>query len=356
MQPRTQDVPGYYVWQVSGQPVVVHIRLDLIDRLAAEVMRGFGAIPKRGAEVGGVLLGTMRPGSPSIVRIEDFEPVACHYRRGPSYLFTEDDSAALEQAFERWKPDPSRPLQAVGYFRSDTRDGFSLGHEDIALLDHFFPSPAHVALLVKPYASKVSVGGFFVRHEGVFPESTPLEFPFRSRELSGEEPPPPIFLDRPPAAMDRAPASADWDELISGDDLVSGDSAPAKRRFGNWVWIPISFMFLLLGGALGYEVAVTIASRGNAGSSPDYSPSLSVTKSGGNLSVKWDGQSVAVRSAQRGLLEIDDSGYTKSVQLDAAQLQNGTLIYRNSTNTVHFRLTVYPRARLSIVETTDWKE
>ena len=339
----TQDVPGYYVWQASGKPVEVRLLTDLVDRIASEIMRGFGALPKRAVEVGGLLLGTITPGSPSVVRIEDFEPVPCHYRRGPSYLFTEDDSAAFEQAFERSKPDPSRPIYAVGYFRGHTRDGLSLAPEDVELLDQFFPGPAHVALLVKPFATEVSIAGFFVREDGIFSETTPLEFPFSRRELTGEEPPPRRSLpERPPAP----PVEAAY----PGRAPV----APKLRR--SWIWIPLSFIFLVLGAALGYQVAVNLGSRATAGSPQDYSLSLSVSKIGGNLTVKWDGQSAAVRAAQRGLLEIDDSGYTKSVQLDAAQLQNGTLIYRNSTKTVHFRLTVYPKARLSVIETLDWKE
>jgi hypothetical protein len=43
------------------------------------------------------------------------------------------------------------------------------------------------------------------------------------------------------------------------------------------------------------------------------------------------------------------------VDLDGPQLQNGTLIYRNSTNAVRFRLTVYPTARSSVTETLSWK-
>jgi hypothetical protein len=314
-------------------------------------MRGFGAVPKRGAEAGGLLLGTITPGSPSIVRIDDFEPIPCHYRRGLSYLFTEDDSAAFEQAFERYKPDPSRSIYAVGYFRGHTREGLSLAPEDVELLDQFFPGPAHVALLVKPFATKVSVAGFFVREDGVFPETTPLEFPFGRRELTGEERPPRrSLLERRPRADDsRTPAPV-------GDLAYPGQVPAASKPRSNWVWIPLSFIFLLLGAALGYQAAVNLGSRAAAGSPQDYLLSLSVMKTGGNLTVKWDGQSAAVRAASRGLLEIDDSGYTKSVQLDAAQLQNGSLIYRNSTKTVHFRLTVYPKARLSIIETLDWKE
>ena len=78
----------------------------------------------------------------------------------------------------------------MGYFRSHTRDGLALGTEDIELLDHFFAGPYTVALLVKPFATKVSQAGIFIRENGVFPATTPLEFPFRRQELTGQEPPP----------------------------------------------------------------------------------------------------------------------------------------------------------------------
>ena len=80
MGTRTQDTE-YFVWEVPGKPIRVHLHLEVVDRVAAEAMRGFGAVPKRGAEVGGVLIGTIEPGDPSIVRIEDFEPVECDYKR-----------------------------------------------------------------------------------------------------------------------------------------------------------------------------------------------------------------------------------------------------------------------------------
>ena len=78
MDPSAQAVPGYYAWELPGKPVVIHISLDVIDRISIDVMRGFGAVPKRGAEVGGVLLGTietMEDGGQTLVRIEDYEPL-----------------------------------------------------------------------------------------------------------------------------------------------------------------------------------------------------------------------------------------------------------------------------------------
>ncbi len=181
MEASSQPAPGDYVWEVPGKPVSVHIDLDVVDRIAAEVMRGFGAVPKRGAEVGGVLIGTIEPGDPAIVRVEDYEPVRCDYKRGPSYLFTAEDRAEFEDACERWMPDATRPAYAVGYFRSQTRgnptggnpsnQALPLAPEDVELMDRHFPAPEHVALIVKPYGTKVSVGGFFAREDGVFPEA-----------------------------------------------------------------------------------------------------------------------------------------------------------------------------------------
>src|SRR5271154_7484672 len=98
MASRIQDAPGYYVWDAPGQPAIIHLHLDVLDRLSAEAMRGFGAVPKRGAEVGGLLLGSIEPGRaghPAVVRIEDFEAVECEYQRGPSYLFTNDGKGIL---------------------------------------------------------------------------------------------------------------------------------------------------------------------------------------------------------------------------------------------------------------------
>lgn len=87
----------------------------------------------------------------------------------------------------------------------------------------------------------------------------------------------------------------------------------------------------------------------------DFSLGLSVTRSDDNLSVRWDRDAAAIHAASRGVLEIEDGSYTKSVDLDPAQLNNGSIIYRNSSGSVRFRLVVYPRARISVTETVDWK-
>ncbi len=356
---------GYYVWQADGKPVIVHLHLDVVDRILAEVMRGFGAVPKRGAEVGGILIGSIEHGDVSIVRIDDFEAVECGYKRGPSYLLSEEDAAEFADAVRRWEPDATRPDYAVGYFRSHTRDGLSLGDEDIDLMDEYFPSPSHVALVIKPYGTKVSLAGFFIREDGRFPDMTPLEFPFRRRELTGEEAPPRrSMLERRPRTRAVAeiprPEIPGPEEHAGRDPLPSPGTAyavtlPSKSRLRSAIWIPLSFVFLLFGVALGMMIALTRSPGGSHGDAQDFSLGLSISKTDDNLSVKWDRQAPAIHAAQRGVLEIEDGSYTKSVDLDTAQLQNGSIIYRNSSGTVRFRLVVYPRARVSVVESAEWK-
>jgi hypothetical protein len=371
-----QELADYYVWEVPGKPVAVYIRWSVIDRLSAELMRGYGANPKRSAEVGGVLIGSVEEGSPTVVRVEDFEVVPCQYRRGPSYIFTQEDCEPFEQAGIR--------ADGVGYFRSHTRDGLSLGAEDIELLDHFFAGAATVALLVKPYATKVSVAGIFVRENGTFPATTPLEFPFRRLELTGQEPsarremserrPRRHEVERPPerspASYGHPPQDVRFPEPAAYEFLPernraekNPELAPAyatrterSRMRNGWVWIPLSFVFLLLGVALGFQAALSVGNRASNAAAADFSLSLSVTKVDQNLSVHWNRLAPAVRASQRGVLEIEEQGAVKPVDLDAAQLQNGTLIYRNATSDVRFRLTVFPKESVSVTESAEWRQ
>jgi hypothetical protein len=357
MEPTTQAVPAYFVWEVPGQALVIHMNLDLVDRLGAEIMRGFGAIPKRGAEVGGVLLGSIETGDVTVVRVEDFEAVPCEYQRGPSYLFEQDPRELFDLVCARWQPGPAHHIYAVGYYRSHTRAGPVMTREDIELLDQCFPFPAHVALLVKPYAAKASQAAFFVRQNGKFPETALFEFPFLRRELALEP------ADSPaPSKPDPAPLRIELPRPLNQpvDDPVDGDLAPsfadaAKPRSSGlpgWIWIPLSFVFLILGLLLGH--LLTKASHTNTDAA--FSLALSVVRTGDNLTVQWNHDAPAVRAAQKGVLEIEDGAYSKPVALDLAQLQGGSLIYRNSSNRVRFRLIVSVNARSSVTETLEWRQ
>jgi hypothetical protein len=365
MDPKPQDESGYYVWAPPGKDLAVHIHLYVLDNLLAEIMRGFGAVPKRGAEVGGVLIGSIERGDQTIVRIEDFEPVECGYTRGPSYRFNEQEQAAFADACQRWQPDAGRESYAVGYFRSHTRDGLSLAPEDTDLLDRYFTGPSHIALLVKPLITKASPAGFFFREDGVFQGETPLEFPFRRRELTGEEAPTHRPLtdrkrpERGPRALLPPRSRSDADMEFGGPSQPGHAYAtltPTTSRMKRWMFIPLSFVFLLLGVVLGIQVGLNMATKTAAVSVPDLSLALTVSKNDQDLTVRWNREAPAIRAAQKGVLEIQDGGFAKPVDLDAVHLQTGSIIYHNTTNAVQFRLIVYVNSRLTVTETLDWKQ
>jgi len=355
-----------------------------------DVMRGFGAVPKRGAEVGGILLGRAESGGKTVVTIDDFVLVPIEYKRSPSYLLSEEDARTFDAAVERARNSPDPLLHPIGYFRSHTRDGVGLGPEDIAIFRLHFPEPEAVALIIKPYATKVSQAGFYFKENGKFQSGPPLlEFPFRRRDLDPEAsgparrgrsagPPPDGAADRSP--LRRVPrerpehrplgfdaASESWTVPGSGRQAATPLSDPeaaltaellleSKRRGrGGWVWVPLSFIFLLLGVLLGFQAAQSMRPQLPPGSNEPYNLNVSVTKSGNDLQVRWDRQALAVRTAQKGLLTIEDGAYSRAVPLNASDLQSGSVVYPPYSNHVRFRLDVMVNARDTVTETVDWR-
>ena len=174
------SVPGYFTYQAPDSGPLIHLSLAALDGILAEVMTGFGAIPRRGAEVGGILAGKA---TSSEVWIEGFVMAECEHRRGPSFLLSEQDSESLARAFEAHRKLEHYP---VGIFRSNTRDENVITDEDRALFAKYFPAPAGTFLLVRPYAAKTSTGSFLVYNkDGTLPDSNAEVFPFQRWELEG---------------------------------------------------------------------------------------------------------------------------------------------------------------------------
>ena len=64
-----------YMWHPPGKRVSVRLSLDVVERLGFAVVEGFKSLPKRGLEVGGLLLGcTETPEDGTVISVQDFEP------------------------------------------------------------------------------------------------------------------------------------------------------------------------------------------------------------------------------------------------------------------------------------------
>ena len=116
-----------------------------------------------------------------MVSIADYDFIACDYSRGPLYRLSDADMGRFEQAIQQ-RPAAGRGV--AGFFRSHTRKGISLDADDLAFFQARFREPHHVALLVRPFATKASTAGLFIWENGkVNGDASYLEFPFRSSEL-----------------------------------------------------------------------------------------------------------------------------------------------------------------------------
>jgi TonB family protein len=215
------DLPSsggaYYIWQVPQKPIAVRLPLVLIDRLEQQTVESFRSLTSRGSEIGGLLLGGIVPGNPATVSVEDFELIQCDYSRGPLYRLSDADMSRFEKAIEQHASGAG--LRVAGFFRSHTRKGLCLDAEDVAFFEPRFHDPNHIVLLVRPFATKASAAGIFIRENGrISGDASLLEFPFRSSELGGgsrrlgmdaapSAPPQSQTVAEPPAA-NKAPARA----------------------------------------------------------------------------------------------------------------------------------------------------
>jgi hypothetical protein len=310
-------------------------------------------------------------GTELLVKVEDFEAVTCDHAAGPSYILSAGDRQNFDGAVRRWQRGSDRRIYAIGYYRGHTRDGVSLAAEDLALLDDALPDPGAIALIVKPYATKVSIAGIFFRENGAFrAEASYLEFPFRRKELGGGS----TGMDRLASAARfgqsrhmesnpafHAPAQDVRDLLQPPEELRQGEplsSGPVRRSatVRGWVWIPLSFIFMLLGTVLGFQIALSM--RPKQPPNPwleAWDLALTVRRTGEELTVTWDPIAPAVRNASRGALIIQSRNETRTIELRGTQLQGGSVVYKGVPEHVVFRLEVYPRERVVVSEIADFK-
>jgi hypothetical protein len=412
MQPHADDnatpasPPEHYLWTVPGKPISIRLAYDVVDRLHLEVMQGFGSVPKRGAEVGGLLLGRITEGDTRDVVVDDYAPVHCEHRQGPSFLLSEPDLERFAATAEQWRPRSGLERYLVGYYRSNTRPEFSLSDDDLALCETFLPDRSSVVLLIKPFATKACQAGFFFWEDGHIRSEAPYElFPFRRQDLGGGMPP-----KRTDAPAIPAPTGELETETPAGDPGVESglgrrqrlfpvagrdpaspatpiralgrfavpspgpsaieerpaqpapDRSPAPlplqtmepKRPRRAVPLPLAFVFLMLGLLLGFQAALQLrpASR-TVSIEESVRLGLRVTGEGESVQVNWNRDAAVVQMARHGVLVIWDGDARKSTDLDATTLHSGNVVYRRITHNVRFRLEVSLPSGSTVSDTAD---
>jgi hypothetical protein len=350
----------YYKWDSPSGDLSVFLRLELVDGVLSDVMSAFGALPRRGAETGGILLGRVESGAVTVVRVDGFEHVPCSHFRGPSYMLSESEAAALETTAGKHSG-AENGMAAVGYYRSHTRDGEAVTEEDRAILARLLPPPNGVMLVIRPNASRSSTAGFLTYSEGKLPDWPAKQFPFRRRELDGSR-----AAGRSPndaaAALPALPEPPPAPAVTPREFSFAGYALPAsKGRFKRRSAIRESIRSPMLAGFAAFLFGVIAGILGRplirSLNPPDQDPfvlSLAAKRSDGKLLINWDRDAPAVRYAQSGILQINDGRFSKTLELSANELQTGSVVFHSASEHVSLRLEIVVHQLTKVADATDW--
>ncbi len=351
--------------------------LEQIRQIAVE---GYHRVPHGGVETGGILFGTHQK---NVVRIKAWRAIDCEYARGPSFLLSEKDEAALTESLKSWRGDAERArLEPVGWYRAHTRSEILLSDADLAFFDRFFPLPWQVALIVRPASFAPTRAGFFFREAdgGIRAQSSYREFPLAplavaepaaaesatvqpaAAQTDGAPAIPaapvreaatvalpetktaPVTEPRPEAQAAREPVPVpprhaprpEWDP-----PLYPPFRAPAARQNPRLKWYATGLTVLVV-AVLGFWLL-----------RPSHPAlKLSATDIGGQLRINWDRASGSIAHAKGGSIEIEDHGVRTQVSLTPADLRTGSVFYERLSGDVIVRLTVDVAGRPPLAETT----
>ena len=335
-------------WSVEGQALTITYDWGVLDEINAYVIDGFHRLSRGGLEVGGVLYGVTRGDS---IEVRAWLPIDCEHARGPAFLLSKNDQAALTRLFEEASKDRALAgFEPVGWFLSHTRSELKLTSEDLEIYDEYFPESWQVALVLKPDAFKPTRAGFFFREpdETIQIASSYKEFsidPTRPRPVAAPLPGPVKPID----AVRELPAKP---AVVSQPEPPPATAMPEPQRIWNEFIAPLSSTRKWLGLAAAVVVVVSlslcIVHLMRTEENPAFA--LQLTESNGLLRIVWDKSADVLRTAELVQLEIVD-GTAKIERLIAQdELSTASIVYQRRTGDVAVRVVVHRRGGKRVEE------
>src|SRR5665213_793042 len=353
------------VWTQGPRKFAIQVHPDMLARLAMEVRVAFKRVPRRGLEVGGILLGHVDQGSDTTTFwIEGFESIESEHRSGPSYILSEPDLVLLREALTK------KGTASIGIFRSQTRSQELLLEEtDSKLFEECFAGGDALFLLACPVAAKAS---FFVRENGKIkcvyefglgssfaPGVAAQSFP--APEMDEIVQPPPeietalLAVSRPIPLADREDTASDSAPLLDRasdgnrfrralDRGLAKPQAGSLRRgagFKKGTWLAAALIFsAFLGAAIGM-LSHSRPPSIHPQALPANDLHLTVDGNGGSLRLHWDQNASGIRNPSRAVLHIQDGEYQMVRNLAPAEFNGGNVAYEPRSRDVSFRVELF---------------
>ena len=405
-------------WSVPECPFSIETSARVLDDIRLTVMDAFFSLPRGGAEIGGILLGTFHNGR---LLITDYAGLDCEHAYGPSFTLSPPDEARLTRLLAAHANDPggARP---VGWYHSHTRSEIFLSDTDLKIHQAYFPESWQIALVMKPHTLQPARIGYFFREpdgsiqaSASYREDSLESLPVRqmpsgapaaavpndaaSRRLrqypvSGPEPvaeivavpvaapsePEPV---RPPFVPPTSPAPIEVAAPTEPQPEPAAPPLPAPRFLTEspasdrrWMVAGIGFVAVL--GICGAAFRIremwlpraTVAMQSMVSATRPASVAapppavavaalpalkLSTIDREGQLQISWDRSSPVLQQASDAVLEINEGGPALTViQLDAAHLQAGMFTYARTAEKVDVRLIVHQEKGPDLREVTSF--
>lgn len=287
----------------------IALRTSLIAALEEHVDEGARALPRVGAEVGGILVGP-RGKSGGGILVDQTIPVSTEYRFGPVYHLSIPDLSRLAESIAAVDQDGSRAI--VGFYRSQTRAEAGLRTIDLELLD----------TLERMYA----------RYSADF-----RLFLVLSREGGSE------ITASPHVRTGKTWSAAPEFRLSEGAGAPMAASKGSHRR--RWLYPAIVTVV-----AAGTFAGLWFRANGlQPAAPPNAEPpraaaalGLSARREGAAWRLAWDGETVAKLMPAGAALLVRAGGDEQRVPLTAGDLAAGTVLTPTQGSDILFTLSVEP--------------
>src|SRR5476651_2314206 len=79
-------------WSAPQCPFTIEYSTRVLDDIRLAVVDAFFSLPRGGAEIGGILLGTQEPGR---LAVTSYQAIECEHANGPSFTLSQNDEAKL---------------------------------------------------------------------------------------------------------------------------------------------------------------------------------------------------------------------------------------------------------------------
>jgi hypothetical protein len=359
------NAPRYYLWSHPNSPYAIELRLDLIDRMMADLR----AAQSMRLETGGLLLGTFVRAANPTLRIEDYESIGRRNEDELAYNLTPEQRTRFAAVRHKFI---SQQVRVLGFFRSQIRGGpLALSPEDRDLLNSEFRRAIHIALLVRLSARPTA--GFLVPSANGEIQSEPAwnQFPFETEELSrlsAVQQPAPAWSGTPakvelaksqqvqPAAEEIPPTpriTADVKRDVS--PVPTAFTVPAQRAAIKSPHRKLVAAVCTLALVLTLSFTIWGSFTADLLSSTNR---LDLTATGFDLVIqlKWNHDMAQLRKADSALLTIQDGAEKQEMTLSAAELKGGSVAYRRHSPTVIFTMTLNLPDSMRLVQSATWAE